>query len=120
MFPKIEFCCYLGMKLKILCKNNIALNEDMNEARDALQTYIKSREKFFEDYKRDFEAAAAHLQNYLLGKAQTVSIELARRYRIGLNSPDEEALEKELARLKVVRKYRNLRKGPQIKIEKEE
>lgn len=29
-------------------------------------------------------------------------------------------MEKELARLKVARKYRHLRKGPQIKIEKEE
>ena len=68
----------------------------MNQARDTLQTYLKSREKFFEDYKRDFEAAAAHLQNYLLGKAQTISIELARRYRMGMNSDDEAALEREL------------------------
>ena len=29
-------------------------------------------------------------------------------------------MEKELARLKVVRKYRHLRKGPQIKVEKED
>ena len=74
----------------------MAGNVALNDAHDLLQNYINSRDKFYDDYKRDSESAAAQLTAYLKNKAQTIAIRLARQYRMPTNSSDEDELKQDL------------------------
>ena len=68
----------------------------LQEARDWLENYLKARDSFYEDLKKDTEADAAQLRQYLNDKAISISIQLSRRYRMPVNSQDEEDLKEAL------------------------
>ncbi|MBI3190333.1 hypothetical protein HYZ41_01370, partial [archaeon] len=75
---------------------NAADVQALTDASQTMEIYLKSREKFYEDFKKQTEADAAHLTNYLRSKSQTISIQLSRRYRMPVNSQDEEDLKQAL------------------------
>ena len=68
----------------------------LQQQRDTLQNFLNARENFEKDFKRDLESASAHLISYLTEKAENVSIQVSRRYKIALNSDLEGAINAEL------------------------
>ncbi|MFA4820011.1 MAG: alpha/beta hydrolase-fold protein [Candidatus Aenigmatarchaeota archaeon] len=74
----------------------LAGNVALRDSSQALELYLKARDAYFEDFKKDVESATTHLRTYLKGRSQTIATMLARRYRMTINSTDENELRTEL------------------------
>ncbi|MFH0949302.1 MAG: hypothetical protein V1802_02335 [Candidatus Aenigmatarchaeota archaeon] len=73
-----------------------AMLNAMKQESIILSEFIKARDDFEKNFNNDLNAASAQLKKYLEDKAETVTIGVARRWKIPLNSDDQEALKNEL------------------------
>jgi hypothetical protein len=62
------------------------------KSRDTLRDFLESRDKYYADYKRDMESAAAKLTDYMINKAHVIAAQIARQYRLPITHLDEKNL----------------------------
>ncbi len=63
--------------------------EDIAQARMILKDYMDHRDKFEERFQEELATASNALRDYLRGKAKTITVGLARRYKLPLGSADK-------------------------------
>ncbi|MBI4174928.1 MAG: hypothetical protein HY517_04755, partial [Candidatus Aenigmarchaeota archaeon] len=61
----------------------------LQDARDALERFNKAYDEYFRDFKDAISSGAAQMESHMLERASTVTIQLARRFRMPLNGEDE-------------------------------
>src|SRR3989344_2698705 len=58
--------------------------------RNDLAAFQKAYDEYFREFKQGLESASAQMESHMIGRAETVSVQLARRFRMPINSEDEQ------------------------------